>query len=386
MSHETLRAGAADASAVTVISRAADRAHVSVNGDWTVEHAAELDRALAALELDGLQHLVLDLADIGTLDTAGAWLLVRTVRAQRERRTSVRLTGVDPHFAAILKRVASSYVAPRPVSPTPNALIRIVESVGANTLRLISTAGELVAFLGNVCVVLVRTAFHPRRLRFTSTVFHMEQVGLNAVPIVSLLAFLIGIVLAYQGALQLRQFGAEVFVVDLVAISVLRELGILLTAIIVAGRSGSAFAAQIGSMKVREEVDAMRTFGIDPLEVLVLPRTFALIVMLPLLAFLADLMGLLGGGIMCWIALDIPPEAFLERVKDGVGLWTFWVGIVKAPVFGALIAIVGCFEGFQVQGSAESVGQRTTRSVVESIFLVIIADALFSVFFGVIGI
>lgn len=386
MSHETLRAGAADVSAVTIISRAADQAHVSVNGEWTIEHAAELDRALAALDLDGLQHLVLDLAGINTLDTAGAWLLVRTVRAQRERRTSVRLTGVDPRFAAILKRVASSYVAPRPASLMPNALIRIVASVGANTLRLIITAGELVAFLGNVFVVLVRSALHPGRLRFTSTVFHMEQVGLNAVPIVSLLAFLIGIVLAYQGALQLRQFGAEIFTVDLVAISVLRELGILLTAIIVAGRSGSAFAAQIGSMKVREEIDAMRTFGIDPLEVLVLPRTFALIVMLPLLAFLADIMGLLGGAIMCWIALDIPPEAFLERVKDGVGLWTFWVGIVKAPVFGALIAIVGCFEGFQVQGSAESVGQRTTRSVVESIFLVIIADALFSVFFGVIGI
>ncbi len=372
--------------ALTVTARSTQQLAVAADGLWTVEKAAVLERELAALPVEGVREAVFDISAISRLDTAGAWLLVRAVRSLRAQGVAVRLTGVSPHFATLLKSVSRSYRPGRTAPPRRSVVLQTVESVGANTLQALVTAGDLVAFLGSVCVVFLRTLLRPARLRLTSTLFHMEQVGLNAVPIVSLLSFLIGIVLAYQGALQLRQFGAEIFTVDLVSISVLRELGILLTAIIVAGRSGSAFTAQIGSMNVREEIDAMRTIGLDPLEVLVLPRVFALVVTLPLLAFLADMMGLLGGGIMCWVALDIPPEAFLARLNDTVGLWTFWVGIVKAPVFGALVAIVGCFEGLQVSGSAESVGRRTTRSVVEAIFLVIIADAMFSVFFGVIGI
>jgi phospholipid/cholesterol/gamma-HCH transport system permease protein len=193
-------------------------------------------------------------------------------------------------------------------------------------------------------------------------------------------------VLAYQGATQLQKFGAEVFVVDLIGVSVLREIGILLTAIVVAGRSGSAFTAQIGSMKVNEEVDAMRTLGLDPIQVLVIPRVLALVLMLPLLAFFSDMMGLLGGGLMAWSVLDVSPGQFIERLNSSIGLWTFWVGIIKAPVFGLLIALVGCYEGLQVANSAESVGSRTTRSVVESIFLVMIVDAVFSIFFAYIGI
>ena len=193
-------------------------------------------------------------------------------------------------------------------------------------------------------------------------------------------------VLAYQGATQLQQFGAEVFVVDLVAISVLREIGILLTAIIIAGRSGSAFTAQIGSMKVNEEVDAMRTLGLDPIEVLVLPRVLALLITLPLLTFIADLMGLLGGGLMAWVTLDISPAVFIERLNQSVSLWSFFVGLIKAPVFAFIIAMIGCFEGLKVVGSAESVGQRTTRAVVEAIFLVIVFDAIFSIFFAFVGV
>jgi phospholipid/cholesterol/gamma-HCH transport system permease protein len=223
-------------------------------------------------------------------------------------------------------------------------------------------------------------------LRLTPLVFHMEKVGLNALPIVGLISFLIGVVLAYQGATQLQKFGAEVFVVDLIGVSVLREIGILLTAIVVAGRSGSAFTAQIGSMKVNEEVDAMRTLGLDPIQVLVIPRTLALVLMLPLLAFFSDIMGLLGGGLMAWSVLDVSPGQFIERLNGSIGMWTFWVGIIKAPVFGLLIALVGCYEGLQVANSAESVGSRTTRSVVESIFLVMIVDAVFSIFFAYIGI
>jgi phospholipid/cholesterol/gamma-HCH transport system permease protein len=214
----------------------------------------------------------------------------------------------------------------------------------------------------------------------------MEEVGFNALPIVGLISLLIGVVLAYQGATQLEKFGAQVFVVNLVGVSVLREIGILLTAIVVAGRSGSAFAASIGSMVIREEVDAMRTLGLSPVEVLVLPRILALVLMLPVLAFFADLMGLLGGMLMCWLALDITPIVFLDRLRAAVGVEHFWVGISKAPVFGFVIGLVGCLDGLRVSGSAESVGRQTTRAVVTSIFLVIVADAFFSVFFSYLGV
>jgi phospholipid/cholesterol/gamma-HCH transport system permease protein len=214
----------------------------------------------------------------------------------------------------------------------------------------------------------------------------MQEVGLNAVPIVALMGFLIGIVLAFQGAVQLRQFGAEIFVVDLIAVSVLRELGILLTAIIVAGRSGSAFTASIGSMKVREEIDAMRTLGLDPIEVLVLPRVLALIIMLPILGLIANIFALLGGGLMSWAELGISPSMFLTRFVENTDVWHLAVGLIKAPFFAFIISIVGCWQAMQVGGSSESVGRRTTQSVVQSIFLVIVADACFSVFFAEIGI
>jgi phospholipid/cholesterol/gamma-HCH transport system permease protein len=214
----------------------------------------------------------------------------------------------------------------------------------------------------------------------------MEEVGFNALPIVGLISLLIGVVLAYQGAVQLQKFGAQVFVVNLVGVSVLREVGILLTAIVVAGRSGSAFAASIGSMVIREEVDAMRTLGLSPVEVLVLPRILALVLMMPVLAFFADLMGLLGGMLMCWLALDVTPVVFVDRLRAAVGVSHFWVGMVKAPVFGFIIGLIGCLDGLRVAGSAESVGRQTTRAVVTSIFLVIVADAFFSIFFSYVGI
>ena len=229
---------------------------------------------------------------------------------------------------------------------------------------------------------LLRAVRNPRRLRVTSLVYHLEKAGLNAVPIVGLIAFLIGVVLAYQGSAQLQLFGAEIFTVNLVAVAVLREMGIMLTAVVVAGRSGSAFTAHIGSMKANQEVDALLVLGLDPIEILVLPRVLALVIAMPLLAFLADIMGLLGGAVMAWAALGISPGVFIERLNSAVGLWTFWVGIIKAPVFGFLIALVSCNEGLRVVGGAESVGLRTTRAVVISIFLVIVVDALFSIFFA----
>ena len=261
-----------------------------------------------------------------------------------------------------------------------------MRSVGQGTIDAAATGLAFVRFLGSVVLTLARTLPQPRRWRVGSVLHHLEEVGLKAVPIVALISFLIGVVLAYQGATQLARFGAQVFVVDLVAIGVLREIGILLTAIVVAGRSGSAFTAQLGSMQLNEEVDALRTLGLDPLEVLVLPRLIALVVALPLLAVVADFLGLVGGGLMAWVELGIAPAEFVARLRQAVGPWTFGVGVVKAPFFAALIALVGCAEGLAVRGGAEAVGRHTTRSVVESIFLVIVADAIFSIFFSLVGV
>jgi phospholipid/cholesterol/gamma-HCH transport system permease protein len=233
---------------------------------------------------------------------------------------------------------------------------------------------------------LAGTVVRPWRLRLTALVHHMQDAGLNAVPIVALMAFLIGVVLAFQGAAQLRQFGAEVFVVDLITISVLRELGILLTAIIVAGRTASAYTAAIGSMKMREEIDAMRTLGLDPIEVLVLPRVVALVIMLPALGFIANIAGLTGGALMSWIELGISPGLFVARLLESANEWNFLVGMIKAPFFALIIGIVGCHEGMQVEKSAESLGRLTSKSVVVAIFVVIVVNALFSIFFVQVGV
>ncbi len=366
--------------------QSAELAIVHAGGDWTIVSAGSLDRELQALALPAGREVVFDLHALRALDTAGAWLIYRTVSALRARRHKVRMRGGRERHRAMLRRVGASY---RPCTIEPPRLAtwrRLALQVGAATVGVARDAGGFVAFLGAAVLALLRTLARPRRLRITSLVNQMEQVGFNALPIVALMSFLVGVVLAYQGAAQLQRLGAEVFVVDLIAVSVLREIGILLTAVVVAGRSGSAFTAQIGAMKANEEVDAMRTLGLDPLDVLVLPRLLALILTLPILAFVADLMGLLGGGLMAWAVLDISPWLFLQRLREGVEIGSFWVGIAKAPFFAAVIALVGCYEGLQVSGSAESVGRQTTRAVVEAIFLVIVIDAMFSIFFDLVGV
>jgi phospholipid/cholesterol/gamma-HCH transport system permease protein len=247
--------------------------------------------------------------------------------------------------------------------------------------------GELIAFLGQACIALVGLILHPQRLRFGEIVRHIERVGVNAIPIVSLIAFLISVVLTYQSAEQLRPLGAQQFTVNLIAISVLREMGVLLTAIMVAGRSGSAFTAEIGVMKVREEVDALKAIGVDPFEMLVMPRLLAIMIALPILTLIANLMGLLGGAVLCNLLIDITFEQFFDRVHDvTTHSHVFLVGMVKAPVFALFIGLVSCMHGMQVSGSAESVGSKTTTSVVQSIFLVLMLDAIFSIFFQQIGI
>ena len=358
---------------------------ITLAGRWNIDAADRLDRSLGAVAPGPARGVWIDVGGVETLDTAGAWVVHRTLKRLRGEGYAVELKHNRPELAVLLDLVAAN---DRPVEcrpPREPPVRAVVAHVGSATLEIIAEARRLTAFLGLTTITLLRGLAMPWRIRWTALVNHMEQAGLNAVPIVGLISFLVGAVLAYQGADQLRRFGAEIFVVNLIGISMLREIAILLTAIIVAGRSGSAFTAAIGSMKVREEIDAMRILGLDPMEILVLPRVLALVVTLPLLAFFADIMGLLGGALMAWAALGIGPGQFLERLGDAIPMWSFWVGLIKAPVFAFLIAIVGCYEGFQVEGSAESVGRLTTQAVVEAIFLVIIVDAVFSILFAYLG-
>ena len=358
--------------------------HVQLPDRLLVARVDDLRAQLAAAEASS--DAILDLSGVTAMDTAGAWLIIDVQGRIRDRGGRCEIVGGSTVHNDLLEVVRANIPAKKNGQKPRSGLVQWVENVGKTTFQGVQTLLEILGFLGVVVARLGGLVAHPRRLRFTSLVHHMQEIGFNAIPIVSLMAFLIGVVMAFQGAVQLRQFGAEVFVVDLIAISVLRELGILLTAIIVAGRSGAAFTASIGSMKMREEIDAMQTLGLDPIEVLVLPRVLALVIVLPLLGFVADVMGLLGGAMMSWIELDVSPGMFRTRLYDSVDVWHYAVGLIKAPFFAVIIGIVGCYEGMKVGGNAESLGRLTSTSVVLSIFLVIVADALFSIFFAVVGV
>ena len=362
---------------------------VLAGGDWRLASLPELDRQLGELlretvggSSDRPRSLRLQLAEVNALDSAGAWLILRTERELAAAGVRVRIEGAEPHHQELLELVRRSAPEAPPALPRRNRVLRIVAGLGRATVEGLGEARLMLSFLGEITVALARTLARPRRLRGAALVHQLELVGLDALPIVGLLSFLIGVVLAYQGADQLRRFGAEIFTIDLLGISVLRELGILMTAIIVAGRSGSAFTAQIGAMQVNEEIDALHTIGLDPVEILVLPRLLALVIALPLLAFFANMMAILGGGTMLVLTLGIPTSQFLHQLRHAVPPEALWVGLAKAPVFAFLIAMVGCFQGLRVSRSAESVGLFTTRAVVVSIFLVILVDALFSILFA----
>ncbi|MCO4846757.1 MAG: ABC transporter permease [Yoonia sp.] len=328
----------------------------------------------------------IDLSNVARLDTAGAWAVVSLERRLQDEGLFPLITGASKPQSALIETLRLNM--PQAVAaPLPHITMTDgIALIGRKAVLALHKIMAIVGFLGAVVATLAKLALHPSRIRWTALTHHMHQVGLNAVPIVALMAFLIGVVLAFQGAAQLRQFGAEVFVVDLIAISILRELGILLTAIIVAGRSGSAFTAAIGSMKMRQEIDAMRTIGLDPITVLVVPRVLALILVLPVLGIIANLAGLVGGALMSWIELGVSPSVFQSRLVSNTSAWHLGVGVIKAPFFALIIGIVGCFEGMQVGGDAESLGHLTSTSVVLAIFLVITTDALFSIFFAVLGV
>jgi phospholipid/cholesterol/gamma-HCH transport system permease protein len=360
-----------------------DGAELRAGGAWIVEHAAALDRLIAETA-KAAPPKALDLAEVTLLDSAGAWLLARAT--SQGEAGAVPWLNLASEFQPLAERVLAAGPKVTPERPRPRTFTDWVADVGEGAEEAFNEALDLVAFFGEFVLALGRVILRPRRFRWKPLLVHIEQTGINALPIVGLISFLVGVVLAYQGADQLRQFGAQIFTVNMVGVSVLREMGILLTAIVVAGRSGSAFTAQIGTMQVSEEVDALRTMGLDPMEVLAIPRVAALVISLPLLTFFADLMGLLGGGVMCVLLVDITFGQYLGLLNNAVTATHFWVGMVKAPVFAILIALVGCFEGLRVSGSAESVGKMTTRSVVEGIFLVIIFDALFSILFSILSI
>jgi len=362
---------------------------IEAGGAWTLPSLERLDRAREALaggigSAVGEARIALD--RLSALDTGGAWLLHSLEREFARRGVEVGFVGASEPHAALLGEVRRVSTDPPPMPAEPNPFVRLVAELGQGTIDALDEGRRLLSFYGQIMTALGRTAVQPRRLRTTPLAHHLEHTCVNALPIVGLISFLIGIVLAYQGADQLRRFGAEIYTINLLGVSMLREIGIMLTAIVVAGRSGSAFTAQIGSMQVNEEIDAMRTLGLDPIEVLVLPRLLALILALPLLAFFADVMGLLGGGLVCVLALDISPNLFLTQLDVAIWPAIFVAGLAKAPVFAFLIAMVGCYEGLKVSGSAESVGRLTTESVVVSIFLVIVFDALFSVIFSYFGV
>jgi len=354
-----------------------DGAVIRVRGEWTALTVGTVEKALG----DGLAPLggniaAVDLAGVTRLDTAGALLLQTAVD-----KTGAEFVGKGTHFARLLELAADPSGFCPPYAPPPPAMIRMLNDSGRTIVEESRLGLRLVAFLGEYLVTVGRIIRRPRELPFTSLVYHMQQVGVAAVPIVALLSFLIGLVIAYMGAQQLSRFGAEIFVVNLVEITTLRELGVLLTSIVIAGRSGSSFTAQIGAMVANEEVSAMRTMGFSPMVRLAFPRITALVFMLPGLVFLADVMGILGGGIAVWSIMDMSPDAYAARFQEVVNPGNFFVGLVKAPFFAVVIGVIGCFQGFQVTGSAESVGRLTTHSVVESIFMVILLDALFAVFF-----
>lgn len=326
---------------------------------------------------------------IGRMDSVGAWLLVRTERELAARGAEVRVVRVPEGYKPLLETLEREAKIEPPQRRQKHPITDFLARVGEGAMDILAEGYQLLGFLGRITVETVEAFLRPdRELPWPAFVNQIEQTGVTAVPIIGMLSFLLGVVLAYQGAEQLQRFGAEIFTVNLVGIAVFREIGGLMTAIIVAGRSGSSFTAQIGTMKLNQEIDAMETIGLNPVEILVLPRVLGLLVVLPLLTFFANIMGIIGGMVMCYFNLGITAPLFMRQLHDALTFspWSFWLGLIKAPVFAFVIALVGCFEGLRVEGTSESVGRLTTRSVVESVFLVIAIDAGFSILFSLLKI
>jgi phospholipid/cholesterol/gamma-HCH transport system permease protein len=350
---------------------------VRCTGAWVLRGIEPLEHSLARIPWPDAGELVIDASAVTAMDTSGAWMLHRIMRALQNDGRSVQVQGLRPEFQALLQLIAS-----RAVTAETAAVPGVLERIGRESWRSLQNALGMLSFLGQNALALLRSLAQPQRIRWLPILHNLQTAGFEALPITGLLSFLMGIVIAYQGAEQLQRFGANIYVANLVGLSMVRELSPMLTAIIVAGRSGSAYAAQIGTMKVTEEIDALRTIGVGQLELLVLPKLIALVLALPLLTVYTDVMGVLGGMVMARAQLDVSFSAYLGQLDEAISLASYLIGIGKAPVFAVIIALVGCYQGFQVGGSADSVGRQTTVSVVQSIFLVIVTDALFSIVFS----
>jgi phospholipid/cholesterol/gamma-HCH transport system permease protein len=354
-------------------------------GSWNIEQAEHLDGRLAAdvAELS-YRHVDYDMTGLEDMDTAGAYLLARAIRYGVTPAESWDVVSQDPGHKTLM-RMATSAVLGQEREPA-RQWYDAFSKLGKATVRFWGEFIETLAFIGQFFVVLGKVIVSPKRLRWKAIVNLVESVGLDAAPIVMVLSFFIGAVIAYMGANLLASFGASVFMVDLVGFAVLRELAVIITAILLAGRSDSAFTASIGSMKMRQEIDAMTVMGLDTFEVLVIPRAMACIIAMPILTFLAMLSGLGGGLLVAWATADISPILFFNRLNTAVGIENLWVGLVKTPFFGLIIAVIGCRQGLAVTGSVESLGQRTTTSVVQAIFAVIFVNAMFAILFFQMGI
>jgi phospholipid/cholesterol/gamma-HCH transport system permease protein len=365
-----------------------DALSLAAAGSWTAEHARTLERSVNAATRTKapVRRVAIDLAEIERIDTYGAWLIERALRTWSSQGCETRIVGLAEDYRGLFEKVHAGSHELTPEPPRPNFVVATLESVGRTMAAVGDDIMAMMQMGGSLIFALGRVLARPTSFRLTSMVHHLERVGWNAVPIILLITVLIGAILGQQGIFHFRTFGADIYVVDMVGVLVLREVGVLIVCIMVAGRSGSAYTAELGSMKMREEIDALRIMGFDPVEVLILPRIVALAIAVPVLTFLGSMAALYGGGMVAWLYGGIEPQIFIARLQDAISVKSFAVGLIKAPFMAMIIGLVACVEGLKVEGSAESLGAKTTDSVVKSIFVVIVLDGAFAIFFASIGI
>ena len=367
------------------LSDSPDGLHCALTGDWTISTAHDTEAAALDLQtaVTGARHLALDFSGIGRMDTAGAWLIDRTCQALAAGGVACTRAGAGEARETLLQEARFRTFPPTTRKREP-LVFHFLAEMGAGVVAAWRDLSGGIAFLGRVVAAMLQLVASPGRFRLTSLIFHVESFGFRSVPIIALINFLVGGIVAQQGIFQLNRFGASTFAVDLIGILVLRELAVLLTSIMLAGRSGSAITAEIGSMKMREEIDALSVMGLDAVEVLIVPRILALLIALPLLTFIADISAIFGGLLVAWVYAGIGPEVYLSRLQDAISMHTFLSGLIKAPFMALVIGLIASIEGLAVKGSAESLGRQVTSSVVKSIFMVIVIDGLFAMFFAAI--
>ncbi|MBU1289208.1 MAG: ABC transporter permease [Alphaproteobacteria bacterium] len=367
------------------LDESGERTVLRLTGDWTVQHVQDVDDALRALNVSS--PLAVDVSDLGKLDTAGAFVIDRTLRAAgSDEQGEPNIIGEHPNASRLIAQI-HAVSTPAPASPAlDGGLMAMLDRTGRTFMHIFAESISTLAFLGETLVTCARLIVQPWKLRWTSIVAVMEESGLDALPIITFLSFFVGMVIAFIGATTLKSFDLEIYTVELIGYSELREFGVVLTGIVLAGRTNSSFTAQIGTMKMRQEIDAMQTLGLKPMEVLVAPRVLAMLIITPVLAFAATLAGIAGGMMVAWLSLDINPGVFILRLRDSVPIDQFWVGMSKAPVFGLVCVLIACRQGLNVGGSVQSLGRATTTSVVQALFSIIAIDAMFAIFYMELGI